>query len=91
MVLKEARGEVKYKFMRKVILPEASQKEMYNICAAHYDEAITMQMTDCMVCGEPWVVGVCAQVGSDWRGFDSFPHRSLTFPHYGSPVCHSRC
>ena len=49
VVLQEARGEVKYKFMRKVILPEATQKEMYDACAAHYDEAITMQLTDCMM------------------------------------------
>ena len=34
----------RYKFMRKVILPDATQKDMYRAVAAQYDEAVTMQL-----------------------------------------------
>jgi hypothetical protein len=49
VTIKEAKGVVKYDFMREVILPDATQADAYRTCAAHYDEAVTMQLTDCMM------------------------------------------
>ena len=35
--------------MRKVVLPESSQQEMYRIVAAQYDEAVTNQQHNVML------------------------------------------
>ena len=91
VTLDEARGRVHYKFMRKMIVPPASQLDMYRDVAAHYDEAITMQLTDVMMLAygqtgtgkTHTMLGPAASLSSDeahddWGIFPRLTHTVLT-------------
>jgi hypothetical protein len=91
VTMKEAKGHVTYDFMRAVVLPESSQKEMYRQVAAHYDEAMSMQLTNVMMLayGQTGTGKTHTMLGTkeslrsdvehdDWGIFPRFLHTVLT-------------